>query len=154
MLSFVIQFNCYMSFSNRDFRLSEVYLARWLEPRFNHRDARMPMNIDTGLVVVIAAVLIFYLRLIIIQRQRAKRMSRVPKPSGKKKGAGFSPEPQVRYSILSQNKRDWVIAGAGAIAILLGILLNAGLIPVPAMQPYWWVPTAIGIVAFSWGFKL
>jgi len=41
----------------------------------------MRMNIDTGLAVVIIAVLVFYLRLIIIQRQRAKRVAQAKKSS-------------------------------------------------------------------------
>jgi len=56
------------------------------------------MHSDTGLVVVIVAGLIFYLRLIIIQQQRM-------------------------------------------------------LIPFSLAQSYWWIPLAIGIIAFSWGFK-
>jgi hypothetical protein len=40
------------------------------------------------------------------------------------------------------------------LAILLGVLLNAKLIPWTVAQPYWWILTAIGIIAFSWAFKL
>ena len=114
------------------------------------------MNIDTGLGVVIVAVLIFYLRLIIIQRQRAKHLRQSVLANGKIKGkakepAKIAPE---RYSILSQNRWDWLIAGAGVLFIVAGVLLNAKILPLPAAQPYWWIPTAIGIVAFSWAFKL
>ena len=42
------------------------------------------MNIDPGLVVIIGAVLAFYLRMIILQRQRAKQAAYQPKPAGKK----------------------------------------------------------------------
>jgi len=116
----------------------------------------MGMNIDTGLAIVIVAVLVFYLRLIIVQRERAKRLKQAPVITGKKKykGSDQPQEPLPRYSILSQNRRDWVIAGMGVVAILVGILLNAGLLAMAAAQPYWWIPTAIGIVAFSWAFKL
>ena len=114
------------------------------------------MNIDTGVGVVIVAVLIFYLRLIIIQRQRAKNLVRPVLADGKTKGktkgtAQISPE---RYSILSPNSRDRLIAGVGAVFVLAGVLLNAKVLPISAAQPYWWIPTAIGIVAFSWAFKL
>ena len=112
------------------------------------------MNIDPGLVIVIVAVLIFYLRLIVLQRQRAKQIA--PKPAaGNKKKARSQPEaPPVRYSIITQNRGGRVIGVAGAIAILVGILLNAGLLPFPLGQTYWWVPTALGIIAFSWLFTL
>jgi hypothetical protein len=114
------------------------------------------MNIDTGLAIVIVAVLIFYLRLIIIQRERVKRVSRIPETgSHKKKKLKEQPQASLpRYSILSPMLRDRAIAMVGVLAILVGVLLNTKIIPLPTAQPYWWLPTAIGIVAFSWAFKL
>ncbi len=114
------------------------------------------MNIDTGLAVVIVAVLVFYLRLIILQRERAKRLAQAPAPSkkqSKKKSPPASPDPAARYSILSSKPRNLVIAGAGALAILAGILLNLQVLNLTSLQPYWWLPTAAGIVAFSWAFE-
>jgi hypothetical protein len=114
------------------------------------------MNIDPGLAVVILAVLIFYLRLIILQRERVKRMTQTPVATGKtkKKPKSAVSTPAPIYSILSQNRRDQVIGLIGMLVILTGVLLNAQLIPWPMAQPYWWIPTAIGIIAFSWAFKL
>ncbi len=111
------------------------------------------MRIDPGLVVIIAAVLAFYLRLILLQRQRAKRAAYQPKPAGKKKSRPAKKMPAPDYSIISKNKRDWIIAGAGMLLIFIGVLLNLRVIPIPLAQNYWWLPVAIGIVAFSWGFK-
>jgi hypothetical protein len=137
---------------------SEVYLGStplFNEPTFERGNPRGVMNIDPGLAVVILAVLIFYLRLIIIQRQRIKRMSQTPAIMNKKKKGADQPQvTRPDYSILSKNRRDQAIGMAGVLAILVGVLLNAKLIPWPVAQPYWWIPTAIGIVAFSWGFKL
>jgi len=111
------------------------------------------MDIDIGLAVVIAAVLIFYLRLIILQRERAKRLARAAAATGKKKKVPTD-QPLPRYSILSQNNRDLAIGLAGLLLMLIGILLNRQVFPLPAAQAYWWIPTAIGIVAFSWMFRL
>jgi hypothetical protein len=116
------------------------------------------MNIDPGLVVIIGAVLAFYLRMIILQRQRAKQIAAYqPKPAGKNKSrrAGKPPArlPEPDYSIISKDITDWIIAGAGILLILIGILLNLKAIPLSLAQNYWWLPVAIGIVAFSWGFK-
>jgi len=114
------------------------------------------MNIDTGMAIVIVAVLVFYLRLIVIQRERAKRIARAPASSGGKKikGKQTAAGPTPGYSVLSPYPRDRLIAGVGALAILAGILLNIQIIPLAAAQPYWWIPTALGVVAFSWAFKL
>jgi hypothetical protein len=113
------------------------------------------MNIDTGLAVVIAAVLVFYLRLIILQRERAKQVRRTAEAIVPiKKKAKQPPPPPPRYSILSPNRPDRVIGGIGALLILVGVLLYAKIFPVPVLQTYWWIFTAIGIVAFSWLFRL
>ena len=114
------------------------------------------MKIDTGLAVVLAAVLIFYLRLIIIQRERVKRARREANAAaqGAKKKKAASSTPAANYSLLSKKRLDLVIAGVGVLAIIVGVLLNAAVIPSPALQPYWWLPTAFGIIAFSWAFKL
>jgi hypothetical protein len=111
------------------------------------------MKIDPGMAVIIVAVLAFYLRLILLQRQRARQAAYQPKPAGKKKGKPQKKTPAPDYSIISKNKRDWIIAGAGILLIFIGVLLNLRVIPIPLAQNYWWLPVAIGIVAFSWGFK-
>ena len=114
------------------------------------------MNIDTGLAVVIIAVLVFYLRLIIIQRQRVKGVAQAKKASQteKKKGKKQPVPPQPSYSIISKNNLDRAIAIGGVLLIALGVLLYTHILPLVAIQPYWWIPTAVGIVAFSWAFKL
>ncbi len=127
------------------------------------------MNIDPGLVVIVGAVLAFYLRMIILQRQRAKQAQAAyqPPPASKKKrkserkaagqpqrpGSPAPPSPAQLYSIVSTNPRDWIIAGAGVLFILLGVLLNLKVIPIALAQNYWYLPVVLGILAFSWGFK-
>jgi hypothetical protein len=110
------------------------------------------MPIDAGTAIVIGAVLIFYLRLIILQRDRAKRARQASSVAGKGKKKGKA-DAQRQFSILSQNPRDRVIGGVGVIAILTGILLYRQVLPWEALQTYWWLPTALGIIAFSWAFR-
>lgn len=113
------------------------------------------MKIEPGLLVVIGAVLVFYLRLIILQRQRLKQLGQKPPPVGKGKSSSKkTSDAPVRYTILSRNKQDLVIGLFGALGIIIGVLLNAGGLPVSPASAYWWIPTAIGIIAFSWAFKL
>jgi len=120
-------------------------------------EARSSMRLDTGTAVVIAAVLVFYLRLIILQRQRAKQLRLAQaQPAGgkKKKRAAQEAQPSRHYSIVSPRTSDRVVAGVGVLAILAGVLLNLGVIPLPGLQALWWLPMAVGIVAFSWLFRL
>jgi hypothetical protein len=111
------------------------------------------MKIDTGLAIVIVAVLIFYLRLIIIQRERVRRVNPSSQASGKKKDKLAEKTMVDRYSILSHNKQDWIIVCVGLALVIFGILLNRKIIPDSLIQEYWWIPVSIGIIAFSWGFK-
>jgi hypothetical protein len=114
------------------------------------------MNIDPGLAIVIIAVLIFYLRLIVLQREQAKRARLAAQKPLKKtrKDKTDPPRPPQNFSIVSKNRVDLAIAIAGLLAILAGVLANARVFSLPVLQTYWWLPTALGIVAFSWAFKL
>ena len=120
------------------------------------------MKLDTGLVVVIVAVLVFYLRMIILQRQRAKRInqerqaqaSKASAKGGKKGKAGQQPAARAPdYSILSPNRRDRIVGITGGVLILAGALLYSGLNPWPVAADYWWLPLSAGIVMFSWLFQ-
>ncbi len=108
------------------------------------------MPFDLGFGIVLAATLFFYLRLIIIQRQKVKHPPVQRQGKKNKKSEGY---PLEQYSILSRNRRDWIIAGTGFLLVILGILLKAGAFQAPSVAYYWWTPTAIGIVACSWGFR-
>jgi hypothetical protein len=111
------------------------------------------MKLDIGLVILVLSVLVFYLRLIILQRQRVKRVNQAVQPSRKTKKSPPRQSYTEKYSVISRNKRDWIIAGIGIGLIILGTLLNLRWLPFPLAQTYWWVPVSIGILLFSWGFK-
>lgn len=104
---------------------------------------------DIGTIIVIIAVLLFYLRLIILQRQTAKRLNPVPVKDQKKKQS-IENKPSSVW-ILSRNRRDWIFAVIGLGMILFGLLTRAGVIPI-AQEPIWWIVTAVGLVPFSLGF--
>jgi hypothetical protein len=113
------------------------------------------MKLDIGIAVVVVAVLIFYLRLIGLQRERARRVRAAAIIAKKPPARGKSPAaPPPDFSILSRSRADRVIAGCGLLAVLLGVALNAGWLPIQALQSLWWIPTALGVVAFSWAFKV
>ena len=108
---------------------------------------------EPGLIVVIGAVLIFYLRLITMQRRRAKVAQQLQSLQSRQKRKSSGTTTKVRPSVLSTNPRDLWIAGIGMLLIIIGALLYSGSLPFPALLAFWWIPISIGIVAFSWGFK-
>lgn len=120
------------------------------------------MQIEPGMAIIIGAALIFYLRLIMLQRERVKREAKLATPPVARRRTGKAPKtPEKlpersvvqRYSVISRNPRNWAIAGCGAALVVVGLLLYANLWPDLPVRSYWWLPTAIGIVAFSWGFE-
>jgi hypothetical protein len=108
------------------------------------------MPIDTGTGIVIIATLFFYLRLIIIQRQKVRKSPLQPPGKGKKKVSSYQPG---QYSIISRNRLDWIISGIGVIGIIFGLLIKLGAISIGSIDAFWWIPTALGIVLMSWGFR-
>ena len=120
----------------------------------------MTLDMETGSIVVIIAVLIFYLRMILMQRQRAQRIRyerqvyAINAAKAKKKGkTPPPPPPSPEYSLLSRQPRDRIIGIAGAVLILVGVFLYSALNPWPAAAEYWWVAVSAGIVLFSWLFQ-
>jgi hypothetical protein len=113
------------------------------------------MGLDFGLVVVLAAVLLFYLRLILVQRQKARRFNQATSESkgNKKTTRTRSMKDYSALSIISPRPQDRLIAALGFITIVLGILLNIKIIPWVWGQPYWYLMVAGGILAFSWVFR-
>ncbi len=86
------------------------------------------MSIDYGLVIVIVAVLIFYLRLIILQRQRAKQLRQQNKLNKSKAGKGIQParDPSGIYTVISRKPLDRLIGVMGLILVIFGLLVYAG----------------------------
>ncbi len=112
------------------------------------------MRIDIGRAVVIVAVLIFYLRLIVLQRERSKQLKHAAELDKSGKPKKKPAQHLIYYSIISQKPLDRLISGLGVVLIVAGIFFYVWVPGIDGLQPYWWIPTTIGILAFSWGFKL
>lgn len=103
------------------------------------------MQMDTGTIIAVAAALIFYLRLIILQRHKANRMMNQQKPtsgnSGKLSSGKQRWEPQPGLHIVS-----WFLLGMGVALILLGALMTALPIFGQTARDLWWLVLTIGIL--------
>lgn len=114
------------------------------------------MQTDYRVIIVVGAMLFFYLRLIWLQRERNRRLEQ-SKPAGKKQkltGSARTEQARRRYSIVSDNRRDRLIGGLGAAGIIFGAALASGFLSGAWLQSWWWLPLSIGMIAFSWLFKL
>ncbi|MCD4671184.1 MAG: hypothetical protein K8R77_00840 [Anaerolineaceae bacterium] len=99
------------------------------------------MKLDTGTLIVVGMVLLFYLRLIVIQWGKASRFNR---SKGKTKSNTYEP---LKF------KFNWLLIGIGAAMIIFGILMKAvGLFGI-WFEEYWWLFTSIGIFIFGMGIR-
>ncbi len=97
------------------------------------------MKLDTGMIIVIGMVLLFYLRLIIIQWGKADRYNRA-KNKGKKSTS-------QNYASL-KFKFNWLLIGIGAGIIILGTVMKATGIFGPVAG------AKLVDIRFNWHFRL
>jgi hypothetical protein len=111
------------------------------------------MKLDAGTIVTIVAVLLFYLRLIGLQRNRIKKAqhqyAEVSSRNAKKKSAGDK-KPELRYARLGVNIRNWWMVVPGILLITFGAAIAATTM-FGTYSSYWWVPVIIGIALFGFG---
>jgi hypothetical protein len=102
------------------------------------------MQIDFGTIIAVAAALLFYLRLIILQRHKAKHSNLNHQrqiPSGKKPGEKQGDTPNQGIQIVS-----WYLLGMGVALILLGALMTAFPIFGQPARNLWWLVLTVGIL--------
>lgn len=125
-----------------------------LEAEFYREVSRMPF--DLGTIAAVVAALLFYLRLIMLQRQRAKQLAQDRARGNKKANKNASSAASNTRLVLIKN---WYLVGLGIVLILTGALISAiptanavgaaaGAAP---YRPYWWIPVTAGILLMTLG---
>jgi hypothetical protein len=107
---------------------------------------RDEMQMDFGTIIAVAAALIFYLRLIILQRHKANqtRSNQQSASSTKYEKNSFGQrnfKPQAGMQIAS-----WYLLGMGIALILLGALMTALPIFGQSARDLWWLVLTVGIL--------
>jgi len=114
------------------------------------------MNLDFGTIITIAAVLLFYMRLIVLQRQRIKRAqyqyAQVSSKNSKSKTGGDK-KPELNYSRLGVQIRSWWMVGGALILITFGALVAGTKFLGPSLSTFWYIPVILGIALFTFGVK-
>ena len=114
------------------------------------------MNLDTGTIITIVFVLLFYLRLIIIQRKRIQKAqyqyARVEKKNSKKKN-NSNKKPEIKYSRLGIHIRNWWMVGGALVLITFGAVVAATRFLGPTWSGLWWIPVNLGIILFAIGIN-
>jgi tellurite resistance protein TehA-like permease len=111
---------------------------------------------DTGMIIVVVALFIFYLRMMQL-RGKKKKLERQAalarmKESNKKKGL-VTPATKNRntppFAITS-----WLLVVIAVALMLFGVTIRSTIDFSPLLETYWWIPTTAGILAFIFCFKV
>jgi hypothetical protein len=124
------------------------------------------MKITTGLIVVVASMLIFYIRIAILRGQK-KRYERLyalkrRKVSGRSKGAAL-PTPEPGSPPFGVN--SWFLVALSFLVIITGVImynewnifgvtLFAGSALAVKLIPYWYIPMAAGVILMAFCLKI
>lgn len=102
------------------------------------------MKLEFGLVMVVIATGLFYLRVLLLQRGKARRAREFPlrqKAGGKNK----EPVPETGIQIGS-----WYLVGVSIILVLAGFILKTTSF---SLKDFWWVVTSLGILGLAFSLR-
>jgi hypothetical protein len=112
------------------------------------------MPLDTGTIIVVVAIALFYVRVVLIWRDKAKRAKLAvpapPKPAKRKK-KGVQPVKSadpLEKPILEVT--NWYLVGVAVVIMLLGVAMKTS---VWTFSEYWWIPITLGIIVLNLGVR-
>jgi hypothetical protein len=124
------------------------------------------MKFSIGLIVVVIAIVIFYLRIAMLRGQK-KRYAREyalkrRKVNGRSKGAAL---PAAAPGSPPFSVSSWWLVALALLLMLAGIVVynnmaifGINLVKDPAFvklyAQYWYIPVALGVIAFAFCFKI
>ncbi len=120
------------------------------------------MKLDTGTIIVIIAIIIFYLRFVQLKGRKKKQIrkdetqkltpAQIEKAKKAKKYGAKVKTPVVEHDTNFQ-VTSWWLFGSGFLLACLGVAMKTStFIPAP-YEGYWWVAVTIGILILTFSFK-
>ena len=112
---------------------------------------------EPGVIVVIIALVLFYLRLMQLRGRKRKleRKAAVARmnESNRKRGK-VGPIPSKNQNKPPYAIKSWILAVISIALMCFGVAIRSGINFVSSLETYWWVPTALGILLFMFCFKV
>jgi hypothetical protein len=109
------------------------------------------MKYTYGTIIAVVAALFFYLRLTVIQRQKANRLSHSEKKERKKSRVATGKESN-RTAISAIPKLDITspyLLGLGILLIVSGAALSIAPWLNLQVRDLWWIPVTLGIILMT-----
>jgi len=112
----------------------------------------MGFKLDTGTIVVIIVMVIFYLRLMQL-RGRKRKLARKEAANTKPKKDKGTEKNQPGRNEPSIQVTSWWLVALGALLMCVGLAMNnSSLIPSLYSQ-YWWIVMSLGVFTFVFCFR-
>ncbi len=115
------------------------------------------MRFDAGTIVVIVAVLLFYLRLIVLQWGKSKRLRdletirpKAEKGKARATASGAASRRPTTTDVMRFRVRNVYLTIVAILLMLIGVLLNINLPLTVSIQQYWWIPMTLGIALLGY----
>jgi len=112
---------------------------------------------ETGMIVVVAAIVIFYLRIMQLRgkkrRLEKEKIMAHMREANRKKGK-VDPLPSNPPNTPPFKVTSWILIVLGLVFMLVGVAARSTLNMHPMLEEYWWVPTTVGILTFVFCFKV
>lgn len=110
----------------------------------------MPFNYGT--IIALAAAVFFYLRLIILQRQKVKQLP-ARQPSSQKAKKSGKGQVQKAQTIPQLQFTSYYLLGAGILLIIFGAVLSGSSLFPANNREFWWIPVTLGILCMTFSIK-
>jgi ABC-type Fe3+ transport system permease subunit len=109
----------------------------------------MSFHFETGTYVVIAAMVIFYLRVGWLRghKMRQQRNDFIKKKKSGKGNADFQARLQPRFRVV------WLMAVPAILLMLFGLAVSTSTWFPRPWDPYWFYPVTAGVLLLAWSIK-
>ncbi len=114
------------------------------------------MNFDYGLIIVVIAMVIFYIRLAQLRGRRRRNMRELElqqSRSRKKRKPGDPPLTTISSDLPTYQVASWWLVVGGVVFMLAGLAMRTSSLFPAVVLPYWWAVTVIGVALFTLGLK-
>jgi len=117
----------------------------------------MPIFKEPGFIIVLVCLVIFYFRIIQLRGKKRKlerklSLARLKNPNKKVTGSNIPAQKDPNTPPFAVT--SWILVIIAAVLMLFGTAVKTTLAFSPAIENIWWVPTAIGILLFTFCFKI
>ncbi len=117
----------------------------------------MPFNLEPGMIVVIIAMVIFYLRLMQLRgkKRRLEREAMVQRmrEANRKKGK-LPPAPPKDPNAPPFGVTSWYLVAVAVALMLFGVVARSTTFLPQIIRDFWWAPTTIGVIVMVFCMKV